>query len=105
MYEGVDFLDDMNGYAELDHDLVVEARRLEMAFLKKMGVYRKVPFEVARRAGCKVITTKWLDTNKGDRDVPNYRSRLVGREIKYDKRLDPFSATPPLESLKMLLSI
>ena len=37
--------------------------------------------------------------------MPNYRSRLVGREVKYDKRLDLFSATPPLETVKFLCSM
>ena len=52
-----------------------------------------------------MISAKWLDTNKGGEQVPNYRSRLVGREIKMDKRLDLFSATPPLEALKFLCSV
>ena len=29
---------------------------------------------------------------------------MVGREIKDDRRLDLFSATPPLETLKLLIS-
>ena len=53
----------------------------------------------------KTITTRWIDTNKGDETLPDYRSRLVGREIKKDKRNDLFAATPPLESLRFLLSI
>ena len=76
-----------------------------MQFFRKMGVYEKVPRAMAWKLGCKVITTKWLDTNKCDESTPNYRSRLVGREVKMDRRMDLFSATPPLESLKMLLSV
>ena len=45
-----------------------------------MGVYKRVPRDVAKKMGCKVITTKWVDTNKGDTSRPNYRSRLVGRD-------------------------
>ena len=70
-----------------------------------MGVYVKVPRENARLHGCKVITTKWLHANTGDDQNPSYRSRLVGREIKRDKRMDLFSATPPLETLKLLISL
>ena len=55
--------------------------------------------------GKKVISARWIDTNKGDLASPDYRSRLVGREIKTDSRLDLFSATPPLEVLKMLMSV
>lgn len=69
-----------------------------------MGVYRKAPRAKAVEMGCKPITTKWLDANKGDEKVPNYRSRLVGREIKKDARLDLFAATPPLETIKFLMS-
>ena len=78
---------------------------LEMKFFKKMGVHKEVLRDVAKKMGCKVITTEWVDTNKGDTSRPNYRSRLVGREVKYDKRLDLFSAAPPLETLKFLCSM
>ena len=76
-----------------------------MEFFRKMRVYRKVPRHVATAAGHKVITTKWLDINKGDGEKPDYRSRLVGREINVHKRLALFAATPPLESLRMIASI
>ena len=36
---------------------------------------------------------------------PDYRSRLVAKEIKKDNRDDLFAATPPLEALKMLMSM
>ena len=52
----------------------------------------------------KIISTKWLDVNKGDSVNPNYRARLVGREIARDKRDDLFAATPPLESLRVVIS-
>ena len=52
----------------------------------------------------KVITTRWIDIDKGDDENPNYRARLVGREIKTDERLDLFVATPPLESLRYIVS-
>lgn len=42
--------------------------------------------------------------NKGDDVNPEYRSRLVAKEIKRDKRIDLFAATPSLEALKLLLS-
>ena len=53
----------------------------------------------------KIIYTEWLDISKGDDTDRNYRARLVGREIANDKRDDLLSATPPLESLRMILSI
>lgn len=44
------------------------------------------------------------DANNRDTANPDYRSRLVGREIKTDSRLDLLSATPRLEVMKLLLS-
>ena len=102
LYSDKEFLDDMNGFVNLDKEMVIAARKLEMDYFRKMRVYTKVPRKLAKDGGHKVISTKWLDTNKGDDDKPNYRSRLVGREIKRDKRLDLFAATPPLETIKFL---
>ena len=65
-----------------------------MAYFRKMGVYSKVPREEARALGAKVISTKWVDTNKGSESEPNYRSRLVGRELNLSDRPDLFAATP-----------
>ena len=42
---------------------------------------------------------------EGDAANPNYRSRLVAREINTHKRDDLFAATPPLEALKLILSM
>ena len=52
------------------------------------------------------MTVKWVDVHKGDQNRPEYRSRLVARELK---KWDPlmsgtFAATPPLECLKLVLS-
>ena len=103
LYEDFDFVDDVSNKF-LDKHKAIEARRLEIEFFRKMMVYEKVPRHFAH--GRKVITTRWLDVNKGDTQRPNYRARLVGRELKLkDKRLDLFAATPPLESLRLLCSI
>ncbi len=46
-----------------------------------------------------------MDVNKGDDECPNYRSRLVAREIR-KKGEDPiFAPTPPLESLRTVISM
>ena len=100
LYEGLEFVDDISG-SPLIKELAIEARKLEIDFFKRMGVYTKV----ARQSWMRVISTKWIDQNKGDSANPNYRARLVGREIKKDQRQDLFAATPPLESLKLVMSI
>ncbi len=100
LYRDCDFYDDVHG-GELDKGLATAARRTEIKFFKTMGVYTKV----RREAWMRVISTRWIDTNKGDSASPNYRARLVGRELNLCKRDDLFAATPPLESLRMILSI
>ena len=72
-----------------------------MDFFKKMGVYKKVDRGEVKKNKGKIVSTKWVDTDKGN---GGYRSRLVGREIKRDKRQDLFSPTPPLEVLKLLIA-
>ena len=73
LYAGCEFYDDVSG-APLDHAMVTAARKTEIEFFKSRGVYTKVRQE----PWMKIISTKWLDQNKGDHVAPNYRSRLVG---------------------------
>ena len=51
------------------------------------------------------LSTCLVDTNKEDVESPNYRSRLVGREVRIDSRFDLFAPTPPLEAMKFLISM
>ncbi len=94
-----EFVDDISGKS-LNRAEVIQARLLEMRFFKRLNVYTKVP----REPWTKTITTKWLDVNKGDAQNPNIRSRLVGRELNLSKRDDLFAGTPPLESLRYIVS-
>ena len=67
-----------------------------------------VPKDRARRAtGRSPITVRWVDVNKGDELEPNYRSRLVARQMKC---MDPsgdsyFAPAPPLEALRTVISL
>ena len=63
LYSGKEFFDDVHG-KWLDKDRAIEARRLELEFFRKMGVYTKVPR--AQAGDNKIITTRWIDTDKGD---------------------------------------
>ena len=103
LYRKYEFGDDVKG-GSLDKEKVMTARRLEMGYFKERGVYTKVPRAEARQMGAKVITTKWVDTNKGSEEEPNHRSRLVGRELNLSDRPDLFAATPPLESFRYMIS-
>ena len=71
-----------------------------------MWVYGKVPRWWAGKAGKKVVTTRWIDVNKGDETNEDYRSRLVAKDFKNknDQREDLFAGAPPLEALKFILS-
>ena len=100
IYNGFEFHDDLHD-RPLNRELAIKARKTEIQYFKDMGVYTKVK----RQSWMRVITTKWIDTNKGDEADPNYRARLVGRELNLGKREGLFAATPPVESLRMILSI
>ena len=97
--------DDVNGEA-LDPEKVMAARREELAYFRSMGVYKKVPLSEAAAAGQKTIAVRWIDINKGDRETPVYRSRLVAKEFRRGAQQEPelFAPTPPTECLKMCLS-
>ena len=73
--------------------------------LSKGGVYKIVPRSHQRATGGKIIGTRWVDVNKGDTEVPDCRSRLVGREFNIGKDDDLYAATPPLEALRWVLSV
>ena len=65
--------DDLSGEA-LELDRVREARREEIAYFRKMGVYVKVPIqECWDRTGKNPIATRWIDINKGDAHTPDLR--------------------------------
>ena len=97
--------DDVSG-AELNPSQVKAARAEETEYIHKMKFYEKVPIaECHKKTGKDPIAIRWIDINKGDNQSPNYRSRLVAREINICKRNDFFAATFPLEALKMVLSM
>ena len=73
---------DTNTGAELDLEKVAAARKEELDWVQRQCIYKKVDAEDARKVGKVPITMKWVDRNKGDNERPNYRSRLVCREIK-----------------------
>ena len=97
--------DDVSG-AELDPGKVKRARPEEVEYVKEMRLYDKVPIaQYYQKTGRVPIIVRWIDINKGDVQSPNYRSRIVAREINTYKRNDLFAATPPLEALKMIISM
>ena len=97
--------DDVSG-AQLDPQAVKLTRKEEIDYIHKMNLYTKVPTtQCHQKTGKSPISVRWIDINKRDSERPNYNSRLVAREINTYKRDDLFAATPPLEAMKLLLSM
>ena len=57
--------DDLTGM-RLDAGLVKDARSKEIRYVRERTVYNKIPRSVAVRNGWKIISTRWVDINKGD---------------------------------------
>ncbi len=94
--------DDVAG-TELCAEKVMKARQEELEYFKQMQVYDVVKREWAQKHQKKIIDVRWIDINKGDNENPNYRSRLVGKEFRRTPQPELFAATPPIESMKILL--
>eukprot|EP00972_Heterocapsa_arctica_P017132 2533394-Heterocapsa_arctica.AAC.1 len=47
-----------------------------------MGVWEKTPRATVEAEGGRATSLRWVDTDKGDRTRPAYRSRVVAPEIK-----------------------
>ena len=96
--------DDVKG-GLLDEKMVMQARREEMKYVKKHQVYIKRPRqECYEVTGKSPIRVRWVDTNKGTKEEPNYRSRIVAMDFKTNDRPDLFSPTPAIESFRLLVS-
>ena len=96
------FWDSVNG-GWLPRREVHEARMEEMEYVRKMNVYSRVPWDESKRVtGRNPIKLRWVDTRKSTGEI---RSRLVAKEYRIDSRPEMFSATPPLEAMKLLISI
>merc|ERR1712001_130058 len=81
----------------------MDARKDEIEFFKKQGVYEKILRTVSyERTGRAPVKVRWVDVNKGDEQHPDYRSRLVAMEFKTDSNAEWFSGTPPLKALRFL---
>ena len=85
--------DDVSG-EELDPGEVKKARDKEMKYIEEKGVWKVVARDEAVRREVKIIKTKWIDINKGDRANPNCRSRLVAKEFRDGNQEGLFASTP-----------
>ncbi len=105
-YSGA-YKDDLTGQVLRD-DLVRAARAQELAYFYAKKVWIKIPKSQARRKGTRApVSVRWVDVNKGDDLNPNYRSRLVARQLKATdfSGKNYFAPAPPLEALKTVISM
>ena len=107
--EAEQFFDDISG-EELPAEGVKRARMEEVAWIKKIDLYTKVPRQLATSRGKQILPVRWVDINKGDRHHVKLRSRIVGKELKAKTKEallahELFSATPPWEVIKGLFSL
>ena len=103
--EWEEYFDDRTGEA-LDKNMVNRARMEEVEFMLKIGVFEQIDHEeYVTNAEKKAVSVRWVDVNKGSKEEPEVRSRLVARDFKPrgDKdREDLFAAMPPLEAKRLL---
>ena len=108
-----EYYDNVSG-AKLDPELVKQARALEIDFMHRLQVYEEATWEEMQQDGCKPIPTRWIDVNKRGEAHPEIRSRLVAQETRKRSSgiaegaegiASTFAATPPLEGLRLLMSL
>jgi len=98
------FFDDLTRQ-QLPSLLVKAARKKELEYFQSKCVWKRVPISESHRVmGRPPVTVRWVDVNKGDDENPEIRSRLVARQIRGANEDPMFAPTPPLESLRTVLS-
>ena len=103
--EGWDeFIDEVSG-KPLETSKVEAALFLNILILLRGTIYGLPIQEAWDVTGKGPISSRWIDLDKGDLNKPNYRSRLVIQEVRHSGIDAMFAATPPLESLRFLLSL
>ena len=101
-----DSFEDANTGLPLDEGVCRAARKKESDYFISEGVWELRTINEARsRMGRSPISVRWMDVNKADDLNPNIRSRLVAREIRTAGQDAIFAPTPPIESLRMVLSM
>eukprot|EP00435_Cladocopium_sp_Y103_P064420 s364_g26.t1 len=99
------FVDEVSGKA-LETSKVMAARAEELDYARRYDVWTLVPLrECWDQMQKPPIGCRWIDIDKGDLNNPNYRSRLVVQEVRTSGTEAIFAATPPLESIRFLLSL
>jgi len=99
------YKDDLSGQTLVD-SLVHEAMNKELEYFDDKAVWELRPREECQqKTGRKPVTVRWVLTNKGDDGTPNYRARLVARQIRHAGVESIFAPTPPLEGVRLVISM
>ena len=90
----------------MSQKMVIDAKRKEMERVTRMKVYRVVTRESMRRyEEGKMLSIKWVITNRGTEEEPIAKARLVAREFNTgDKRGELFAGTPGLMAMRAVIS-
>ena len=96
---------DENTGEVLDQRLVREGEEEELSRFKKMGVYGYVDRQDAVNDPEGVfVNVKWVRVNKGTKQRPQIKCRLVAQELAYGVRMDELYAnTPSLSCVKLAM--
>ena len=92
---------------ELPWHAVRKSPELEIKYLRDFGVYGKLMRErPVAKCGIAPVHTEWVDRDKAFEGEPMpIRSRMCAREFKSDDRPDMHAGLPPLEAMKVIISI
>ena len=99
------YIDDLAGIV-LDSQLVQIAIKKELQYFEDKDVWKMEPIANAKKyTGKPPISVRWVHTNKGDDVTPDMRARFVAREIRHNGDEAIFAPSPPLETLRTVLSL
>ena len=103
---GEDGYGEEDGAGDLDFEAVSVARREEIDFMKRLGVWQDATMEECmEKTGKMPVSTRWVDVDKGRDGKSEIRSRLVARDFKVrgdSREFDVFASMPPLEAKRLL---
>ena len=99
------FVDDLTGLP-LDEALCRAARKKGIDYFHSKGFWKlRTVSEARAKMGQGLISVRWVERNTGDGEKPNIWSRLVARKIRTAGQDAVVSPAPPLESLRMVVSM
>ena len=97
--------DDVKGGLSDPHEVKAARQKATQCLWDMQVCEYSTEAESRARMGRNPVGFKWIDTHKGSAEVPRCRSRLMCTEVRH-KGVEPIiSATPPLETIRVLLCV